>query len=406
MTWAPATTVTLEGVDFTGDTVGTVAITRGRDSVYSDPSAGFATVQLIDRDGTGFDIDPTVELQISILDGNAQPVPLFTGNVTDITRNLYDPGLRGAPASITTVTAVGPLARLSRLQVLPAGRPAETDGERILAALAAGLGVTWEELPYTTWGAIPADLTWTTFAGRFDPDDVDAGLFDLIALDAQEGGYTALQVAIDASRSGQGILYETGAGRVSWVNADQRATATNYLNIAPDLLIASELETFTAASDLVNVVEVTYDGGVATARDDDSVPIYLRWERRITTLLANQSTAEQYADIYVRRHAFPLINLDRVRIRLDGLPDATATALLGLDVNSPINLTSLPQTFRVLELPGFVEGVEWRIDPHRAELSLLISDANLSTGDLRWTQIDPAETWADLDAMLEWQDWR
>jgi len=405
-TWTPATTVTIGGVDYTGDTVGNVQIQRGRANVYANPPAGFANVRLIDKTGVGITLDPAETLTVDIEDSNGDPVRLFTGSVTDIVRDLYDPGLRGAPSAVVTVAAVGPLARLSRVQVLAAGRPAETDGDRINAALEAGLGATWEELPYTAWEDIPAGLTWVTFAGVYDPDIIDPGLFDLIALDPQDGGYSALDVALEASRSGQGYLYETPDGGVGWQNADDRATATDYYDIPANLAIASDISTRTSLADIVNQVEVTYDGGVATDSDPDSIPVYGRWERRIVTLLANQTSGEQYAGDYVRRHAFPTPILESVTIRLDGLGDTLADELLDLDLNAPIDLLGLPSTFGITFLAGFIEGLGWRIDAHRAEVQLLVSDANLSTGDLRWTQIDPTETWADLDAMLEWQDWR
>ena len=405
-TYAPTTTVTIGGVDYTGDTVGAVQIQRGRDNVYADPTAGFASVQLIDKTGVGFTLDPAETLTVDIDDSTGTPVRLFTGSVTDITRALYDPGLRGLPSAVVTVNAVGPLARLSRIQALGAGRPAETDADRINAALEAGLGSTWAELPYTAWQDIPADLTWVTFAGVYDPDIIDSGLFDLVALDPQDGGHNVLSVALEASRSGQGYLYETAEGSVGWQNADQRATATNYFDIPAALVNAGDISTRTSLADIVNQVEVVYDGGAATAQDDDSLPIYGRWERRISTLLVNLTNAEQYAGDYIRRHAFPTPILDSVTIRLDGLTGTVADGLLDLDLNAPIDILGLPSTFGLTFLAGFVEGLGWRIDAHRAEVKLLVSDANLSTGDLRWTQIDPTETWADLDAMLEWQDWR
>jgi hypothetical protein len=405
-TWTPVTTVTIGTVDYTGDTVGTVSIERGRDNVYADPSAGFATVQLIDKTGAGITLDPASTLTIDLDDSAGSPVRLFTGAVSDITKTLYDPGIAGDPAAVVTVQAFGPLARLSRVQVLDTGRPAETDGERINAALEAGLGATWEELPYTAWEDIPADLTWITLAGVYDPDIIDAGLFDLIALDPQDGGYSPLTVALNASRSGQGYLYETPDGRVGWQNADDRATATDYYDLPASIALAGAISTHTSLADIVNQVEVTYDGGAAMASDPVSIPIYSRWERRIDTLLANQTNAEEYAADYIRRHSFPTPVLKSVTVRLDGLDDTRADELLDLDLSAPIDLLGLPDTFGFTFLAGFIEGIGWRIDPFRAELQLLVSDSNLSTGDLRWTQIDPTETWADLDAMLEWQDWR
>jgi hypothetical protein len=405
-TWTPVTTVTIGGVDYTGDTVGTVSINRGRDNVYADPTAGFATIQLIDKTGAGIAIDPAEQLTVELEDSTGGQVRLFTGAVTDIRKSLYDPGIANTPAAIVSVSAVGPMARLSRRQVLAAGRPAETDGDRVAAALEAGLGDTWEELPYAAWEDIPADLTWVTFSGQYDPDLVDPGLFDIIALPAQDGGYSALNVALAASASGQGVLYETANGFVGWENADDRATTTDFFDIPAELCIASQLTTETSLSDIVNRVEVTFAGGAVEQSDTDSIPIYGRWERRIDTLLVNQTNAEQYADDYIRRHAFPAINLKQVNIRLDGLEDTDADDLLALDLNAPVNLEDVPATFGLPFLPGFIEGLNWRIDPFRAELELLVSDANLSTGDLRWSQIGSNVTWQDLPTTLLWQDWR
>lgn len=406
MTWTPDTTVTIEGVDFTGDTVGEVTIRRGRDNVYADPVAGYAVINLIDKDGTGFDIDPAVTVTVSIKDSAAAEVALFTGQVTDINRSLYSAGLAGDPASITTLSAVGPLALLSRRQVLPSGRSAEEDADRIRAALEEGLSRTWEELPQATWDDFDPTTTWADLDPSFDPTLIASGLFDLIALPAQEGGYTAFDVVSQASASAQGVIYETGTGLVGWDNADSRGDDPTYTNIAGTLINAQGLETSTSLSDIVNRVEVVYDGQVEEFRDDTSIVTFGRYDRRIETLLANQTAANRYGEDYLRRHAFPLINLSSVSVRIDGLADADADDLLGIDINTPVFLEGLPDTLRVTNLPGFVEGLTWNIDAHRAQLTLNVSDAALSVGDIRWSQLPAALTWNDLPATLTWQDWR
>ena len=406
MAWSPDTTVTIEGVDFTGDTVGQVTIRRGRDTVYADPVAGYAVINLIDKDGSGFEIDPAVTVTVTIKDSTAGDVALFTGQVTDIERSLYTAGLIGDPASITTLTAVGPLARLSRRQVLAAGRPAEEDADRIRAALAEGLSLTWEELPQDTWDDFDPTTTWATIDPGFDPDLIAPGLFDLIALDPQDGGYSAYQVVSAASASAQGVIYETGTGLVGWDNADSRGDDPTYTNVPASIINAQGLLSSTSLSDIVNRVEVVYDSQVEEFRDDTSIVTFGRYDRRIETLLANQAAALRYGEDYLLRHAFPLINLSTVSMRLDGLDDADADQLLAIDINTPVFLQSLPDTLRVNELPGFVEGLTWNIDAHRAQLILSVSDAALSVGDIRWSQLPAALTWNDLPATLTWQDWR
>lgn len=405
MTFQPATLVSIDGLDFTGDTVGTVTIARGRDTVYADPVAGYAVVQLIDKVGESLDIRLGTRLEVSVADSTAADVMLFSGLVTDLDRTLYDPGLAGIPAAITSVTAVGPLARMARRQVFADGRPAETDGERILDAVIGGLATAWEETG-GTWATV---ATSTTTWGGFDPIDetlIAPGLFDLGPLDPTAGGVSAYDAATAASFSGEGILYETGDGDVGWDNADSRGTDPTYLDIPADLIRADGIRTDSTLSELVNRVEVLYDGGIVTAQEPDSIVLFGRYDRRIDTQLANEANAQVRADKFIDRHAFPLDNLQTVTIRVDGLPDVTADGLIGLKVNDPVQLVGLPDTLTVTSLPGFVEGIQYRIDPFRFEMTLNVSDAQLSVGDSRWSQVPASLQWAQVDDSLRWEDAR
>ena len=404
MTFAPVTTVTIAGDDFTGDTVGTVTITRGRNDVYSDPVAGFCSVNLIDKDGSGIPVPLASQLRIAVDDSSGAPVRLFTGLVTDVERRLYDPGLAGDPAAITSVTAVGPLARMSRRQVFEDGRPLESDADRITAAVLGGLASQWEEVA-GSWNEQPADATWATF----DPIDdtlIEPGLFDLGPLGPADGGVSAYQAATQASFSSEGILYETGDGNVAWDNADSRGDDVVYTVIEGELLRADGIATLSNLSEIVNRLELLFDGGTVRVDEPDSITTFGRYDRRIQTDLANLSNAEARAERFLDRHAFPLTNLDAVTIRLDGLDPVDADALLALDVNSPVVLTDLPATLEFEQLPGFVEGLNIRIDPFRYEVTLNVSDAQLSIGAIRWTQVPATLRWQDAPATLTWQDAR
>lgn len=405
MTYQPITTVSIDDLDYTGDTVGTVTITRGRETVYADPVAGYATVQLIDKVGASLDLKLGTRLEVSVADSTSSDVMLFTGLVTDIDRQIYDPGIHNLPAAVTSVTAVGPLARMARRQVFTAGRPLETDGERILAAVTGSLASTWEQTAGTWDTVATSTTTWETF----DPIDetlIAPGLFDLGTLAAQDGGYNAYEIASVASFSGEGVLYETADGQVGWDNADSRGIDPDYLDIDSALIRADGITTDTSLSDLVNRVEVLFATGVATAEEPDSIVMFGRYDRRIDTQLANLSNAQARADKFIDRHAFPLDNLNRVTIRVDGLPDVTADALLDLEVNSPVQLVDLPDTLGVTSLPGFVEGITYKLDPFRLEMTLNVSDAQLSVGDSRWSQVPASLQWDQVDATLAWEDAR
>ena len=55
--WAPEPSIRINGVDFTGDTVGTITIRRGRDSVYVEPSSSYADITL-----RSFDTAPPIQV--------------------------------------------------------------------------------------------------------------------------------------------------------------------------------------------------------------------------------------------------------------------------------------------------------------------------------------------------------
>jgi hypothetical protein len=405
MTWSPLPTVSVDGVSYTGDALGDLTITRGRDTVYADAPAGYARVQLVDIAGTGLAINVAQTLTITVEDSASADVTVFVGYITDVSADLYDAGIGPQNAgSIYSILAVGPLARLSRRIVLDGGRPAETDGDRILAAIEAGLGTTWEEVG-GSWGEVDPTLTWDTFDPGFDPNLIDVGVFDLVALDAFDGGYTALEVAQQASDSGEGLLYETLDGFIGWDNADARGTATTSIVLNETHLLASGLRTSSSAADLANRVTVQFPTGAETAQDDASIGQFTLYSRIVFTQLVNATNAADRAESYVQRHAYPVINLDTITVRLDTITDDTLRdELLEVRSGTPISLTGLPPTIGLTFLDAFVEGTTLTLDRFRAELRLNVSDASLSYFTVRWSGVDPTLAWEDVSATLEWQD--
>ena len=406
MTWSPLPTVSIDGVNFTGDALGDITITRGRDTVYADPPAGYARVQLVDIAGTGLAINIAQTLTIKVEDSTAADVTVFVGYVTDVSADMYDAGIGQNPAAIYSILAVGPLARLSRRVIFDAGRPAEDDGERIDAAIKAGLSSSWQEVG-GTWGDVDPVLTWDTFDPGYDNALIDPGIFDLVALDPVDSGYTALEVATLASNSGEGLLYETLDGKVGWDNADARAGAVSSIVVDGSDLLAGGLRTSSSVSDLANQFTVEFPTGGETAQDLTSIQEYTLYSRFVFTQLLNATNAEDRAVTYVQRHAYPVINLDAVTIRLDTVTDdALRDALLEVRSGTPLRLDNLPATLGLTFLNAFVEGTTLRLDRFRAELRLNVSDAALSYGDIRWSGVSDSLTWGDVDATLTWEDAR
>lgn len=399
MSFAPDPTVTIAGVDFTGDTVDAVQITRGRDTVYAEPQPGFASIRLIDKTGQGLGLEVGSRVLIDIGTGRR----VFFGTVTDWTAELYDAGLRGDPAGIYSITAVGPLLRFNRRVIYFDGRAAETDGARILDIIQAGVAVPWEEALGTFAGQ--GTLAWEDyFAQPFDSTIIDAGVFDLAAVPAQDSGYVALNLAQEAASSGEGILFETADGRIGFANADRRAAnrAAGAYEIT-DELVQAQLNTASALADITNRVTVEYATGAVTQQDLDSIGRFGPFASQITTQLVNLSNAEARAESFLARHATPTVQMGAIGIRLDGLGTTLAGELLELELNDAVRVP-VPATMGPSNRVGFIEQIVTRFDAHRAELVLNVSDYRLSEAAQRWGQVDPTLAWNGVSATLAWQD--
>jgi len=408
MSYLPNPTVTINGQDFTGRTVEALTVNRGRDTVYAQPRAGYASVEIIDvTDGSlGFEVGASVIIRIQ--DASGTPRRIFTGLVADFTSEVIP--ARNEPVVRYRVQAVGPLAILNRRRVLAAGRSQESDGDRVRAAITAGLPRSWEEFStLTTWAQVDDETTWATVDPGFDPDLIDPGVFDLEPLAASESGYAALGVTGEASDSAKGLLFETASGFIGYADADRRPAnaAAGFLSIPFGEIAVGGLRTSSSLSDVTNRVIVEYgDNEAVTAQDDFSIGRFGLQERKLTTRLANQATAEARADDFLFAHSTPSVELDRVTLNLRGIEPGLIDSLLAVDINDAIRITQLPAKLGLAGFRGFVEGITVNVASFGAELTLMISDESLSFGSVLWGQVAGTIAWQDVSATLTWQDAR
>ena len=398
-------TVTIGGVDYTGNAVGLVSIRRGRDTVYSQVQAGYATVELLDVDGM---IQPKVGRTFTVRanDTRGNPVILFTGRVSDWSAEPQP--ANGGVIARYAVQAVGPIARLNRRTVLFDGRAVEKDGERVAAAVLAGLSSAWEEVSRTLTFDEVGDQ-WGSF-DAVDASLIDTGVFDVAALDATAGGYRALDVAQEAASSGEGVLFETADGRIGYADSDRRfaaALADDFQEIPFGQAAVDALAVSQQFADVTNRVTVEYSSGVVTETSDESVELFGEvLASRLTTTLADESAALQRATTFLERHADRTRQIGRVPFNLRGVAADLRELLLTLNTGSPIVLTGVPSKLGFTHFSGFVEGVDFRVGEFDFEMGLLVSEEALSTGAVRWSLVPRSVSWDDVDPLLEWQDAR
>ena len=408
MTWQPNPRVVIGGRDYTGDTVGRVSAQRGRRDVDSAASAASAQVTLRDADGKGFEVRVGEPLELWLDDSSGTSVQVFGGQVQEL--SLSTVAIGGGDALVVwQVSASGPFARLNRRSVLAGGRPAENDGERVAAAISAGLGVAWEEYSASqTWAQVNGATTWQTLDPGFDATLIDAGVYGLAALGSADAGYGPLSVAQDAAFSARGVLYETRDGFIGYADANRRQTAGagTALEIPTSTLSQSGLGFRQILTSLVNRATVAYSGGAVTVSDDDSVREYGVWQTELTTQLATLASGSAVAAEIVNDRASPAFEVDEVQVQMVRAGDGLRDALLEVEPNDYVRITGMPGGLPTDDLLGFVESVGWSSDEFTTLLTLGVSDAVLSIGAVRWSAVGTAVTWASIGTAVKWPDAR
>lgn len=405
MTYLPNPAVTIGGVNFTGNTIGEVTVSRGRRTVYERTNAGFASIDLIDVTGIPtFTVGDEVQVEIDRADflwaemedawadvGDTWaecveptflPSPVFTGTLSDWSSETTP--ARDRPIVRYRLQAVGPLGTLNRRQILFDGRISENDAERVSGVLTAALGTA-----------------------IFDPALVDPGVFTLAALGTADAGYNALTAAQDAEFSGEGLLFETEDGKIGYQDADRRLTneRAGSLTVPFGVLSAEGIQVLQQLADITNTVTVSFEGGAVTEVDQSSIDTFGLFETELSTQLVNVGNAEVRAKNFLSQHAIPSRNLEELRFRLLGVDDDDLrNALLDVAVSDALLLTGVPDPVGFTEFRGFVEGVRLTVNDFDARLSLTVSDRRLSIAAIRWGQVEGTIAWQDVDAALAWQD--
>ena len=403
--YTPDFTVTINGVDYTNDTINEVQITVGRNDIFDTTLPGYCLIELVNLSGTSPAIDLLQEIVIKTTDSTNADVTLFTGEVTSVNNQVIAAGT-GAVINSLVITGVGPLARLVRKNAGGDAYPQELDGERIERILQDALFTAWEDLPATLeWDEIDASATWATY-GQQGIDIVDDGRYELI--DRPADLVNANDLARNAELSGLGYLYETPDGLIGYAGAERRTSniATNTIEINADHLNA-QLQTRLSTQDVINSVVIRYDENTAEAQaiNDQSVEDYGLIETIFSTELIEQADAEEQATRYVALRGRPSMNLESISLNLvnGNLDNTTRDLLLGVSMDTYLLVTNLPVGIVSSQLfEGFVEGWTWILSKGSLTLNMQVSASIYSAFEVQWNDFNPVTQWQNLSNDLQW----
>lgn len=382
MTWAPNATVTINGVDFTGNTLNNASVNFGRSSVWEQPRASYASVEIFNPDNTNNNFEVNDSLNITLDDTAGNPITVFTGKVTSITNRMIGVGSIGE-AAVTTLSAIGPMATMARAIVGTSAYPKEYDDDR-LSRILTDSGVTI--------------------------DTVDTpGVYEFTA--RSKKATDAYSLAAYYAQMAFGYIYETTDGKVGYANESRRTievASNGYFDIPENYILWQGIQSNKTLSDVLNSVIISYKASASvTSSSAQSIIDFGVLDAEIATELENMSEAQTIADRYITLRAFPQTNLSAFRIELDNpiIDDADIDTLLNMYMGKPIQILDLPVPILHIAYRGFVEGWSLNISRVQVFMTLISSDSTYSLAPTRWQDVNPALIWSAVDPAIRWYEY-
>ncbi len=402
--WTPEWQLNINGVEYTNLTLANLTIVSGRTDIYSQPRAGYATVEIINLNLTPITIDVNDGLSIRVKNSAGTFVDIFGGNVTDSMVEVSSTGTGGVNESIK-ITALGALAKLPKT-LTDGVLSKDYDGNQIYTILSEALFNTWAEVPAAlTWATYDPATTWAN-AENSGLGSIDTpGDYELMARSSEATDMYSIVSAL--ATSGLGYIYEDAQGRIGYADSTHRSQylATNgYTVLSANDALASGIKTIRRLGDLRNKVTIQWRSGDTTALDQTSIDQYGSQASIIATTLHNSADATLQANFYLGIRAWPQDVFDSITFTLGNseIDDTDRDALLNVFMGLPVDITDLPANMVNGRFQGFVEGWTFRAGYNRLDLTLNVSPTAFSLQSMQWDDVSVTETWNTISNTLDW----
>lgn len=404
--WTPEWQLQINGVDYTDITLSTLTVVSGRTDIYSQPRAGYASIEIINLNLTPVTIDVNDGLTIKVKDSTGTYVDIFGGFITDSSVEVASTGTGGINETIR-VTALGALSKLPK--TLTNGvLSKDFDGNQIYTILSAALFQTWAEVPAAlTWATYNPTTTWAN-AQNSGLGEVDRpGDYELMARSSDVTDMYSLVSAL--ATSGLGYLYEDAQGRIGYADSTHRTAylaANGYTSVSGNHALSRGIRTIRRLGDLRNKVTIQWRSGDITALDQNSIDQYGSQADIIPTTLHNSADATAQANFYLGIRAWPQDVFESITFTLGNseIDDSDRDALLNVFMGLALDITDLPSNMVNGRFQGFVEGWTFRAGYNRLDLTLNVSPTAFSLQSMQWDDVSVAETWNTLSNTLDWNE--
>ena len=408
--WTPEYRILINGTNTTGLTLVGFTITAGRTNINSQAQAGYANLQIINKDNDTFDWTVNTSITVEVKNSSATWIPIFGGRISDITTSVRTAGEIDYVTQIQIV-ALGALSRLSKA-IWTSSLAQDDDGDQIYAILSDLLLNNWNELPPAeTWATYtPASQTWV------DAEDIGLGEID------RPGQYEMEQRAADPidfysvvsqiASSALGYIYEDSNGNVGYADAAHRQNylvANGYTQLDANQALASGIRQVVRSGAIVNKYQINYGNNYnssASALDQDSIDLYGQYSVSNNSSLHDATDAQAVVDRYVALRAYPRPQFESITFPVQNpeIDNANRDALLNVFMGQPIKIVNLPPNIYGGEFSGYIEGWTWTSTLKGLNLTLTASPTEFSAVAQNWDQVNVLEKWNTLSNTLQWED--
>ena len=376
---APDTTVTIDGVDFTNNTIDFITIGYGRSVVWEQARASYAQISLFNPTNTNWPFDLNSTVVVTTKNATGTNRTLFTGKINSFTGGISATG-DVSTIGVVNIIALGPFAQMSRTLVGGSGYSKEYDDDRMTNILTeAGVAIDVIDTP---------------------------GVYEFEAYAAEFND--AYSLATKYADMAFAYLYETTSAEVGYANESRRTVEVQtygYDLLPLDYINAFSLSSEKTSSDVINDVFLTYKANASkTATSATSIATYGKISANIVTELEKAVEAQYQADRYINLKAIPETNLNTFTIELlnPNITNADVDILLQLYMGKPIEIDNLPNSIIHTSYTGFVEGWKWNIGRTAISLDINSTSSIFSITPTRWQDVNASLIWSAVNPALQW----
>ena len=370
-----------------------VFIQHGRSDITAAPQPSNAQITIRGAAGVAAEIADTLVIK-------AYGASRFTGEISDV-RVTHLSSV--PPVALTTITAIGNLARVGYVIVGADGYPEETVSQRVDDVLAA-TGLTYLN------GADTAVVLHQISSGNAEATDALSYLSQIAEwtgatfFDDPEGRVIFESYGMRGITSFDGIwssVFGTWADNtVAWESFPVDRSTTQ---LPPDTIIFTPTWSRTRQTVINQVTVLGYnDTHETTQSDSASISTYGLREYRLNTDIKDSDDVLARAGKIITAQANPLWSLGQISIMVHNLDTIPQEQILNLVSGMAVSISSLPQPAPLGQYLGIVEGWSENYTPGEHILTLSLSDPRYSFETVTWAGVDPALEWGDVPAGLQW----